>query len=67
MVTAVEPGSDAAGKVRVGDVVEEIAWTAVSTVDEARQIARSAAGENGRPVLFSINRRGQFVLQSLRP
>lgn len=67
VVTAVEPGSDAAGKVRVGDVVEEIAWTAVSTVDEARQIARSAAGENGRPVLFSINRQGQFVLQSLRP
>ncbi|KPP82602.1 MAG: Do/DeqQ family periplasmic serine protease [Oceanicaulis sp. HLUCCA04] len=67
VVTAVEPGSDAAGKVRVGDVVEEIAWTIVDSVDEARQIARSAAGETGRPVLFSLNRQGQFVLQSLRP
>lgn len=67
VVTAVEPGSDAAGKVRVGDVVEEIAWTRVSTVDEARQIARAAAGETGRPVLFSLNRQGQFILQSLRP
>ncbi|WP_439634485.1 Do family serine endopeptidase [Glycocaulis sp.] len=67
VVTAVEPGSDAAGKVRVGDVVEEIAWTQVSTVDEARQIARAAAGESGRPVLFSLNRQGQFILQSLRP
>jgi serine protease Do len=67
VVTAVEPGSDAAGKVRVGDVVEEIAWTQVSTVDEARQIARAAAGETGRPVLFSLNRQGQFILQSLRP
>lgn len=67
VVTAVEPGSDAAGKVRVGDVVEEIAWTVVSNVDEARQIARSAAGDAGRPVLFSLNRQGQFILQSLRP
>jgi serine protease Do len=67
VVTAVEPGSDAAGKVRVGDVVEEIAWTQVSTVDDARQIARAAAGETGRPVLFSLNRQGQFILQSLRP
>jgi serine protease Do len=67
VVTAVEAGSDAAGKVRVGDVVEEIAWTAVANVDEARQIARTAAGETGRPVLFSLNRQGQFVLQSLRP
>lgn len=66
VVTAVEPGSDAAGKVRVGDVVEEIAWTAVTSVDEARQIARSASGDAGRPVLFSLNRQGQFVLQSLR-
>lgn len=67
VVTAVEPGSDAAGKVRVGDVVEEIAWTRVGTVDDARQIARTAAGDSGRPVLFSLNRQGQFVLQSLRP
>lgn len=67
VVTAVETGSDAAGKVRVGDVVEEIAWTVVSNVDEARQIARSAAGDAGRPVLFSLNRQGQFILQSLRP
>ena len=67
VVTAVEPGSDAAGKVRVGAVVEEIAWTVVSNVDEARQIARSAAGDAGRPVLFSLNRQGQFILQSLRP
>lgn len=67
VVTAVEPGSDAAGKARVGDVVEEIAWTPVTTVEEAREIARTAAGESGRPVLFSLNRQGQFILQSLRP
>ncbi len=67
VVTAVEAGSDAAGKVRVGDVVEEIAWTQVTTVDEARQLARAAAGEAGAPVLFSLNRQGQYILQSIRP
>ncbi len=67
VVTAVEPGSDAAGKVRVGDVVEEIAWTQVSSVEEAREIARAAAGASGSPVLFSLNRQGQYILQSLRP
>ena len=67
VVTAVEPGSDAAGKVRVGDVVEEIAWTQVSSVEEAREIARAAAGTGGSPVLFSLNRQGQYILQSLRP
>lgn len=67
VVTAVEPGSDAAGKVRVGDVVEEIAWTQVSSVEEAREIARAAAGTSGSPVLFSLNRQGQYILQSLRP
>lgn len=67
VVTAVEPGSDAAGKVRVGDVVEEIAWTQVSSVEEAREIARAAASTSGSPVLFSLNRQGQYILQSLRP
>ncbi|MGY6533365.1 Do family serine endopeptidase [Glycocaulis sp.] len=67
VVTAIEAGSDAAGKVRVGDVVEEIAWTQVSSVDEARQLARAAAGEAGAPVLFSLNRQGQYILQSIRP
>jgi serine protease Do len=65
VVTAVDPDSDAAGKVRVGDVVEEIAWTGVEDVDQARGLAE-AAGEDGSPVLFSLNRQGQYVLQTLR-
>ncbi len=67
IVTAVDPESDAAGKVRAGDVVEEIAWTRVGSIDEARQVASSAAGEGGSPVLFSLNRQGQYILQPLRP
>ncbi len=65
IVTAVDPESDAAGKVRVGDVVEEIAWTTVEDIDQARALAESAA-EGGRPVLFSLNRGGQYVMQTLR-
>lgn len=65
VVTAIDPDSDAAGKVRVGDVVEEIAWTDVQTVDQARSLAEAAGGE-GEPVLFSLNRQGNYVLHTLR-
>ncbi len=65
IVTEVDPDSDAAGKVRVGDVVEEIAWTTVENLDQARALAEGAS-EDGSPVLFSLNRQGQYVLQTLR-
>lgn len=67
LVTNVDPRSDAAGKVREGDVVEEIAWTRVGSVAEAREVAASASEEGGAPVLFSLNRRGQYILQTIRP
>lgn len=67
LVTAVDPASDAAGKVREGDVIEEVAWTPVDNVVEAREMASSAAGESGEPVLFTINRGGQFIFQTIRP
>jgi serine protease Do len=65
VVTEVDASSDAAGKVRAGDVVEEIAWTTVEDLNQARALAE-AAGEAGAPVLFSLNRQGQYVLQTLR-
>ena len=65
VVTEVDPESDAAGKVRPGDVIEEIAWTPVEDLDQARALAETA-GANGAPVLFSLNRQGQYVLQTLR-
>lgn len=67
LVTGVDPDSDAAGKVREGDVIEEIAWTNVESVGQAREIAAEAAGASNEPVLFTINRRGQFIFQTLRP
>ncbi|MEO1039755.1 MAG: Do family serine endopeptidase [Pseudomonadota bacterium] len=66
VVTAVDPDSDAAGKVRAGDVVEQIAWTPVATIEEASAaVERAQDGE--RPVLLTLNRAGQFLQQALRP
>lgn len=65
VVTAVDPDSDAAGKVRPGDVVEEIAWTPVESLDQARDLI-ARAGADGAPILFSLNRQGQYVLETLR-
>ena len=66
LITQVDPNSDAAGKVREGDVIEEIAWTPVSDVVEARQVAEQASGGGEEPVLFTINRAGQFIFQTIR-
>jgi len=65
VVMEVDPDSDAAGKVRPGDVVEEIAWTRIESLEQAREVA-AAASAGGAPVLFTLNRQGQFVLQTLR-
>ena len=64
VVTAVDATSDAAGKVRVGDVLEEIAWTRVESLDQARELADTARASG--PVLVTLNRQGQYLLQTLR-
>ncbi|KAA5805476.1 PDZ domain-containing protein [Alkalicaulis satelles] len=64
VVTEVDPDSDASGKVRVGDVLEEIAWTRVEGLEQARELAETARA--GGPVLVTLNRQGQYLLQTLR-
>ena len=64
LVTEVDPTSDAAGKVRPGDVIEEVEFTRVANVADIRAIVE-AQGDG--PVRFQINRGGQYVLQSIRP
>lgn len=64
VVTAVDAASDAAGKVRVGDVLEEIAWTRVESLTQARETAEAARASG--PVLVTLNRQGQYLLQTLR-
>lgn len=65
LVTAVDPDSDAAGKVRPGDVIEEVAWSPVASVEEVRNVVEAASGSG--EILLVLNRNGQFVLQSVRP
>jgi serine protease Do len=66
LVTGVKIGTDAAGKVQVGDVIEEIAWEKVTTAKAAAE-ATEAAAKQGKPILLLINRGGQPVFVSIRP
>ena len=64
LVTEVDPSSDAVGKIRPGDVIEEIEFTRVATIADIREIV---ANHSGGPIRIQINRGGQYVLQSVRP
>ena len=64
LVTEVDPSSDAAGKVRPGDVIEEVEFVRVSSVEDIREIL---AGQDDGPIRVQLNRGGQYVLQSIRP
>ncbi|WP_091769739.1 Do family serine endopeptidase [Maricaulis salignorans] len=64
LVTEVAASSDAAGKVRPGDVIEEVEFTRVSSIEDIRRIVD---GIPTGPVRFQLNRGGQYVLQSIRP
>jgi serine protease Do len=64
LVTEVDTRSDASGKVRPGDVIEEVEFTRVATIEDIRRIV---AGLPDGPVRFQLNRGGQYVLQSIRP
>lgn len=66
VITYVDPDSDAAGKVRAGDVIEEVSWEAVSDPNQAAERARVAA-QDGLPVLVLINRDGELIFSSIRP
>ncbi len=66
VITYVDPDSDAAGKVRAGDVIEEVAWERVTSADDAAERARVAA-EGDLPVLLLVNRDGELIFHSIRP
>lgn len=64
LVTEVEAGSDASGKVRPGDVIEEVEFSRVATIEDIRRIVGDFPDA---AVRFQFNRGGQYVLQSIRP
>ncbi len=66
VVTDIAKNTDALSKIRVGDVVEEIGWTSVSTLEEAEaRIAELKKGGNG-PVALLINRHGELLPRALK-
>jgi serine protease Do len=67
LVTYIQPGSDAVGKVRVGDVIEEIAWEPATSPQDAADLAEAAAeNAGGKPILVIVNRGGQILVKSVR-
>ncbi|WP_420433438.1 Do family serine endopeptidase [Hyphobacterium sp.] len=64
LIVAVDPLSDAAGKARAGDVIEEIAYTRVETLADATALLEEY--DDGDVALFQLNRGGQFVFHSIR-
>jgi serine protease Do len=66
VVVSVDPGSDANGKVRPGDVITQIAFGDVDDVDAARALALRAEG-GSRAVLVRINRGGDLTVRAIRP
>jgi serine protease Do len=67
VVTAVDSGSDASGKVQPGDVVVEMAFEPVETIGEAQALAMRAERRAGAAVLLYINRGGDMTFRSVKP
>ncbi|MCG8441378.1 MAG: Do family serine endopeptidase [Caulobacterales bacterium] len=65
LVVAVEPASDAYGKIQEGDVIEEVAFERVSTPADAAARAEAEAA-TGKPVLLVVNRDGDLIFHSIR-
>jgi serine protease Do len=66
VVTAVEAGSDAAGKVRPGDVILEMGFETIESIDAARVVGDRAESA-GRPLIVRINRGGDVTVRAIRP
>ena len=67
VVTSVDAGSDASGKVQPGDVVVEMAFEPVETIGEAQALAMRAERRAGASVLLYINRGGDMTFRSVKP
>jgi serine protease Do len=64
LVVAVDPASDAAGKLAPGDVIVEMQFEEVETVSEAQRVVQRAPAS--RPVLVYVNRGGDMTFRSVK-
>ena len=65
-VVSVDPQSDAASKVRVGDVIVEMSFEPVETIGQARALAARAERGGAKPMLLYISRAGDMTFRSVR-
>jgi len=64
VVTAVEPNTDAAAKVQVGDVITKVDFDEVGTPAEAKRKMESSAAS--KPILLQIHRDGALTYRSIK-
>ena len=64
MVSAIEPNSDAAAKVQVGDVITKVDFEEVRTPADAKR--RMDSGVASKPILLQIHRDGALTYRSLK-
>ncbi len=66
VVIDVAKGSDALSKIRVGDVIEEVGWQKVETVEAAEARIRDLQKTGKGPVALLINRHGELLPRALK-
>jgi serine protease Do len=66
LIVSVDPGSDAAGKVRPGDVIVEMGFEEIASIDAARAVGERAEAA-GRPLIVRISRGGDLTVRAIRP
>jgi len=64
VVVAVDPASDASGKLQPGDVIVEMQFEEVETISEAQRVVQRAPAS--RPVLVYVNRAGDMTFRSVK-
>ena len=67
VVISVDPGSDANGKVKPGDVIVEMAFEPVETIGEVQALATRAQRNPTKAVLLYIDRAGDMTIRSVKP
>jgi serine protease Do len=65
MVVAVDPDSDAVGKITPGDVVLELQFQPVRNPQEARAKAMAHAQASDRPLLVYVYRDGDYAFRAV--
>ena len=67
LVTDIDFDSDAAEKVRPGDIIVEVGQQAVFSPKEVVERVNELTKDSDKPVLLLLNRRGEMTFRSVRP